>query len=353
MVWSVRVSSFGALPSERWRPVIVEVGSRLGLPPHSIEKGYWVCTVLNALFSIPEMASRLTFKGGTSLAKAWRLVKRFSEDVDLVVERASLGFSGERDPEAASTKSSRKRLTEQLKAACADCVSKEISPALYDRLLSSSVPTPFELALDETDQDRQTLLVRYSSVLETTPRSYISPRVKLELGARSGDEPVMQAEVRSFIEETFPEFAEAQRTPVRTLDPRRTFLEKALLLHEEHHRPQGTVSKARLVRHLYDLHCLINAGIGLPAVHDIDLFARVLRNRQTMFGYTWMDYSSLRVESLTLVPPEPTLLAWRNDYEDFAREMIYSDPPSFGDMIDNLRQFEYSLKSRSEKERWH
>jgi predicted nucleotidyltransferase component of viral defense system len=66
------------------------------------------------LFSVPELAARLTFKGGTSLSKVWHLIRRFSEDIDLVVERASLGFSGERDPKGASTKSARKRLTEQL-----------------------------------------------------------------------------------------------------------------------------------------------------------------------------------------------------------------------------------------------
>ena len=154
----------------------------------------------------------------------------------------------------------------------------------------------------------------------------------------------MQGEVRSFIEETIPEFSATHRVQVRTLDPRRTFLEKALLLHEEHHRPRGIASKARLARHLYDIHCLIRCGIGEQAVRDSNLFARVLRNRQSMFGYAWMDYASLRMASLSLVPPDATLSGWRNDYKDFSREMIYGDPPSFGDMIDTLRQFEYSLR---------
>jgi len=325
----------------------------LGLPPHSIEKDYWVSIILNALFSIPELKTRLTFKGGTSLAKVFHLVKRFSEDVDLVVERGSLGFSGGRDPEAASTKSARKRLSEQLKAACADHVSIVIEPALKERLLAMSVPKPIELAIDDADRDRQTLLVQYPTVLKSTSQLYVPPRVKLELGARSGDEPVLLGEIKSFVEEAFPDLSSGPPARIRTLDPRRTLLEKCLLLHEEHHRPKEKASKMRLARHLYDASCLIQSGIGREAVRDTDLFSRVLRNREAMFGYSWMDYSTLRLDTLDLIPPGDTLASWRNDYEELAREMIYGEPPSFDEMIDKLRQFEHSLKSRKENEQWH
>jgi hypothetical protein len=342
------VSSFGALPEESRRRAFTEVGARLGIPPLSIEKDYWVCFVLNGLFSIPELEERLTFKGGTSLSKVYHLVQRFSEDVDLVVERGSLGFSGERDPEVASTKSARKRLTDQLKAACADYISRVIAPALRVRLLYSPLPRPFELVLDETDPDRQTLLFNYRSILEAGSESYVSPRVKLELGARSGDEPVIQGAVKSFVEEAFPDHPAAPSAKIRTLDPRRTFLEKAVLLHEEHHRPRGKSSKTRLARHLYDVHCLIKAGIAGKAVSDADLFLRVLRNREAMFGYSWMDYGSLRLESLGLVPPEETLPSWRSDYEVLAGEMIYGDPPTFREILDNVNQFQNNLRSRKE-----
>jgi len=57
-----------------------------------IEKDFWVVWTLDRLFSIPELKSRLTFKGGTSLSKVYGLIVRFSEDIDVSIEREFLGF---------------------------------------------------------------------------------------------------------------------------------------------------------------------------------------------------------------------------------------------------------------------
>ncbi|MFN6061659.1 MAG: nucleotidyl transferase AbiEii/AbiGii toxin family protein, partial [Bacteroidota bacterium] len=52
------------------------------LPAAVIEKDFWVCWTLNLLNEIPELKGNITFKGGTSLSKAWGLIERFSEDID-------------------------------------------------------------------------------------------------------------------------------------------------------------------------------------------------------------------------------------------------------------------------------
>ncbi|NBS53724.1 MAG: nucleotidyl transferase AbiEii/AbiGii toxin family protein, partial [Spartobacteria bacterium] len=69
------------------------------------------------------------FKGGTSLSKVWRVIQRFSEDIDISLSREWLGFSGERDPEQAKGKQ-RKRLLAQLSAACATRLQGEVMPSL-------------------------------------------------------------------------------------------------------------------------------------------------------------------------------------------------------------------------------
>ena len=56
---------------------------RLGTTPQNVEKDFWVCWTLDALFNGIEDGPRLLFKGGTSLSKGFRLIERFSEDVDL------------------------------------------------------------------------------------------------------------------------------------------------------------------------------------------------------------------------------------------------------------------------------
>ncbi len=112
-----------------------------------MEKDFWVCLVLDALFNrLPEGHPRLLFKGGTSLSKAFGLIKRFSEDIDLVVFRDGLGFEGERDPTVASRLSNKKRaaLFKVLGAACRGYIREDLRTALarrIDELSSGCRPT--------------------------------------------------------------------------------------------------------------------------------------------------------------------------------------------------------------------
>ena len=74
--------------------ILEQVNNRLGLPIQAIEKDWWVTMVLKAVFS-SKFAEHFVFKGGTSLSKAYHLIDRFSEDIDLAIDRKFLGFDGE------------------------------------------------------------------------------------------------------------------------------------------------------------------------------------------------------------------------------------------------------------------
>jgi predicted nucleotidyltransferase component of viral defense system len=78
------------LSAEERRLACIQAEERLGLQAASIEKDFWVCWTLRELAGLPELGEHLTFKGGTSLSKAWKLIDRFSEDIDLVVDRETL-----------------------------------------------------------------------------------------------------------------------------------------------------------------------------------------------------------------------------------------------------------------------
>ena len=78
--------------------IFAETAARKGLAEAIIEKDFWVCWTLQQLFSIPALKGRLLFKGGTSLSKIFHAINRFSEDIDLAVDYAALGFTGSRDP---------------------------------------------------------------------------------------------------------------------------------------------------------------------------------------------------------------------------------------------------------------
>ena len=103
---------------ERRRRFCDEAQAKLSLRAASIEKDFWVCWTLREIFSLPGCGSHLTFKGGTSLSKAWKLIERFSEDIDVVLDRGFIGFGGDKSPEAAASNKQREKRLEALKLAC-------------------------------------------------------------------------------------------------------------------------------------------------------------------------------------------------------------------------------------------
>jgi hypothetical protein len=88
--------------------------ARTGLARQSIEKDFWVCWTLERLFSLPEWGPHFTFKGGTSLSKAWKLIQRFSEDIDLIVDKEILGFGGDAALDKAPSNKQRKAQVHKL-----------------------------------------------------------------------------------------------------------------------------------------------------------------------------------------------------------------------------------------------
>ena len=88
------------LPARDRAELFRETAAAKGLPPVPIEKDFWVCWTLKHLFALEDQPP-LIFKGGTSLSKAYGVIERFSEDIDLAFDRAAFGFTEERDPENA------------------------------------------------------------------------------------------------------------------------------------------------------------------------------------------------------------------------------------------------------------
>jgi predicted nucleotidyltransferase component of viral defense system len=69
---------------ELFLDAIAATAQRYNIPEIYIEKDYWVTVALYAIFH-SEIADQAVFKGGTALSKCYKLVDRFSEDVDIVV----------------------------------------------------------------------------------------------------------------------------------------------------------------------------------------------------------------------------------------------------------------------------
>lgn len=340
------MKEFFRLPDERRQLICTETATKLNLSEVAVEKDFWVCWTLQKLFDLPEWGAYLTFKGGTSLSKCWNLIERFSEDIDIVIGRAALGFGGDNAPELAPSRKQTRRRLDALKTACQQCVSDQIYPAL-NKTISSELGSARKWSLepDPGDVDGQTLLLLYPTAFpEQAP--YLRRAVKIEMGARSDTEPTKSSEIRSYISDAFPDLLQEPGTNVRAVMPRRTFWEKAMLLHEEAFRPEANRRNRKgMARHYYDLYQMIQAGIGEEAYEDFDLFQRIVKHRQVFFRYGWLDYSTMVFSQLRLLPAEAELSIWKSDYDSMKQEMFYGDVPAFEEILKVVGEFQARLNT--------
>lgn len=339
------MDSFARLPASERRLACLATAEAKHLQAASVDKDFWVCWTLRALFNLPDVGKRITFKGGTSLSKAWSLIDRFSEDIDLVVDKDTLGFAGDAAPDQTTGSNERRRRLDRLMAACRDWVQNDLQSAL-NADISARLGTRehWKLEVDPDMADGQCLLFHYPGAFPAAEAGYVRPVVKIELGARSDVWPADARPITSYIAEVLPQAIPDATCAVTALAPERTFWEKAMLLHEETFRPADKPRKERMARHYYDLWCLITRGVAERAMVDRELFERVAAHRGIFFKLGWVDYSTLRPGTLRLSPPPEHREHWRKDYEEMAIAMFYRERPSFDEILRVVGEFETSFK---------
>jgi hypothetical protein len=332
---------FVRLSDDERQRYFVQTAERMGLAPQIIEKDFWVCWTLRELFALPDIGSMLIFKGGTSLSKAYRLIERFSEDVDVSMDRAGLGFGDEAsDPEAVISGKERRRRIDRLKEACRHKIDNELRPTMIKTIETALGDAQgWSLTVDEDDPDRQTLLYAYPSSLPEATGAYIRPAVKIEMGARSDHWPSDQVRIAPYVAEQFPAAFETTNFVVKVLAAERTFWEKATLLHAEYHRPPDKEIPLRLSRHYYDTSRLILSGIAEKATGRSGLLQRVVEHKKVFFPSGWAHYDEAIRGSLRLTPHPGRIRRLEEDY-DKMREMFFAEQPVFAGVLRVLEEWE-------------
>jgi hypothetical protein len=316
-----------------------EIASKTGMTPFAIEKDWWVSRSLEIIFQMP-IAKHLVFKGGTSLSKAWKLINRFSEDIDLAIDREFFG--------KAKNEWSKREITELRKKAGTYSTGDfyiEFKNEFCKYGDFDGVKFGVKDATD-SDQDPRIIEVYYPNVIPV-PSEYVLPRVLIEIGCRALREPFTVKSFGSLVDEHYADasFA-APEFQVPTVNPERTFLEKMFLLHEEFHKPIEKIRVERLSRHLYDVYHLTKAGIAQKAIHDKVLYETIVAHRHKFTKVGGVDYNGHNPKTLNPIPVPQILSAWDNDYTIMKEEMIYEEnKPSFSDLINNLQDLRTKLQA--------
>jgi hypothetical protein len=323
--------------------LFAETANRVGLPESLVEKDFWVCWMLGQLFSIEEFRGRLLFKGGTSLSKVFRAITRFSEDIDVAVDYTTLGFTGASDP--LSPKLSRTKQIALLSIMLLECqsyIKGEFLDALRKRckaLLGSEME--WNLAVDNQDPN----IVRFSYPKAVGQKAgYIAPQVVLELGTHAEFIPRGEFVIRSFAATEFPDLFDEAGVLVTSLLAKRTFWEKATILHAEFHRPADKPAPGRYSRHYYDVAMMAAGPVKADAFADLALLAAVVKHKQIFYPSAWAHYALATPGTFRLAPAEGRLSALNQDYRDMEL-MIFGEPPRFAKIVRTLIELENELNS--------
>jgi Nucleotidyl transferase AbiEii toxin, Type IV TA system len=322
------VNRIAQMPAAERAEVFAETAARKGLPDAIVEKDFWVCWMLKQLFSTDALSGRLLFKGGTSLSKIFHAIKRFSEDIDLAVDYVALGFTGERDPRREGiSKTKRTGILDDMMVACHEYIAGEFIIALSARC-QEILGASDNWSLDVSEIDPNVVRFRYPAAA-TGSLSYVAPQVVLELGTHAEFVPHDRFSIRSFVAEEFPNLMEGGGdVGVVALVARRTFWEKATILHAEFFRPLTKGLPNRYSRHYYDVAMLAQGPIRTEAFADMGLLGPVVRHRQVLYPVAWARYELAQPGSVHLLPADERRAALERDYRDMG-VMIFGESPPF------------------------
>ena len=334
-----RLRHWFQLSSQDRSDIFTEVARHKNLHVSSIEKDWWVVQTLSVIFSMG-CANALIFKGGTSLSKGWNLIQRFSEDIDLALDREFLGFTGELS-KGDIRKLRRKSFQfitgifiEELKNKFAESGFEDVTVKLRE--------------VENHDHDPLIIEIYYNKLTETD--TYLKPGVLVEIGSRSLKEPFTQRSFGTIVSEVFADrpFADKAIT-IPVVNPERTFLEKIFLLHEEFQKVQDKIRVERLSRHLYDIEKLSQTVYAETALHDPELYNTIVTHRRKFTPVSGIDYTNHSPDKINIIPPDIIIKDWKQDYEVMAQAMIYDNPLSFDELIKRLAELQKRINTISQR----
>jgi hypothetical protein len=329
------------LTDDQRRATLAQAAQESGMRAEVVEKDWWVTLTLKAMFNTP-YAQYMVFKGGTSLSKCWNLIARFSEDIDIALSPEAFEMKYEETPSKAYVKKLKRK-------GCA-FTSNELKNAVEEQLLALGVPrgmltiTAAPVPEDFPDTDPQTIFIKYPSLYDPLP--YIPDRIKIEVSVRSLNTPHTQRNIQSVLTEFFPQPVYGETPfPVSVVEARKTFLEKAFLLHEEFKKPDRSRIRAeRMSRHIYDLASMAHTEIELAALADHKLYEELITHRKWYTSYTYLDYESLGHSLIEFVLPDDLKQVYRKDYQTMQEQMIYGDTRRFDDLLETLNSLQRSFR---------
>lgn len=327
-----------ALTDQQRSELFEQTANVKGVHPAIIEKDFWVCWVLQKLFASDRLADQLVFKGGTSLSKVYRLIDRFSEDIDLVLNWGLLGYgSGGQDPWEEQPSGSRQhKFNMEFNRRAQEYINQTLSPLLADLLASGPDITPVV-----SDTEEQVVDIRYPAAFDLAS---LRPMVKLEIGPLASWVPSTKHIIQPYAAEEFGQVFDDLNCPVVAITAERTFWEKATILHQQAHRTKPMTPGYS--RHYYDVFHLAASPVKDNALRDLQLLADVVQFKQRFYRCPWAKYEDAKPSTFRLLPSLESSKELMNDYRSM-HEMFFKTPPAWKEIMASLSRLESEINSIS------
>lgn len=325
------MNKFLSLPEKHRRDAIIQTAAKLNMEPAAVEKDFWVCWMLQRLFH-SKLAESIIFKGGTSLSKVYGLIKRFSEDIDLILNWDGFCRSGDWNPGVRYGKSRREEMLRELDAWNV----REIATSLLPIVKECCGET---CTAHISEEEPESILVGYPKLWNVT---YIRPEIKLEIGPKAAWNPNEEHTIVPYVAEVYPHLFSECKVRVRATTDERAFWEKVTILHAQVNRLSPLPK--RYARHYYDTIMMArNTDLKQRAFRNVTLLYQVASFKYYFYRAGWADYPNAQPGSMHLMPQEHILEELKSDYDAMRLEMLPPDAPDLATLLDELQTLETEI----------
>lgn len=327
------------LPMQERQELIIATASKMKISEAIVEKDFWVCFCLDYLFHECKWKEAFAFKGGTSLSKAYGLIERFSEDIDLILDWRVIGYKKD-EPWEERSNTKQLKFLEDSRTRLFDFLQYDFLP-VFKTDMEKKLGMPVDAFI--TEEDAGTVHWKYPNAFSDNA---ILNEIRLEIGAMAAWTPTQLVDISSYMAEKYPNVFEKGDTRILTTTAERTFWEKATILHQEAYRPENSKVPDRYSRHYYDLYCMAETEVLNKALAQADLLEQVAEFKRKFYPRKWARYELARMDSIKLMPVEHSIERLEADY-GVMRAMIYGKYPKFNDVLKRLQELEETIHLRA------
>ncbi|WP_370777400.1 nucleotidyl transferase AbiEii/AbiGii toxin family protein [Holdemania massiliensis] len=276
----------------------------------------------------------IIFKGGTSLSKVYKLIERFSEDIDLALDWKVMGY-GSLEPYEDRSNTKQLKFNDKLNDDTKVFLRGVFLPTLQKDFKEILKDRNYRFYIDETDE--QTICFDYP---KNHQNSSVLQVIRLEIGSLAEPIPASKRRIQTYIEEVYSNVFN-ENIEVVAVDSLRTFYEKITILHREANRVNGNYP-TRYSRHFYDVYKMLLTDIKEKSFENLNLLKSVIDFKKKFYASNWAKYDDIMAGNLKLIPAADGLEIFSKDY-DSMKNMLFGEKISFDKIVSVIKEYEVEL----------